>query len=138
MKPHWEHFEHDADIGVRGFGKTEAEAFEQVATALTAVVTAVENVKPHQKMKIVCEAQDHELLLMDWLNELIYHMATDKLLFSRFQVMIDANRLSASVEGEPVDRVRHQPVVEIKGATFTELKLARYQDGYLAQCIVDV
>ena len=35
----WEHFPHDADVGVRGFGATAAEAFEQAALALTAVVT---------------------------------------------------------------------------------------------------
>jgi SHS2 domain-containing protein len=35
----WEHYEHDADIGVRGYGATRAQAFEQAALALTAVVT---------------------------------------------------------------------------------------------------
>ena len=35
----WEHFPHDADIGVRGYGPTMAAAFEQAALALTGVVT---------------------------------------------------------------------------------------------------
>ena len=35
----WEHFPHDADIGVRGIGASKEEAFEQAALALTAVLT---------------------------------------------------------------------------------------------------
>jgi hypothetical protein len=38
-KTGWEHFPHDADVGVRGRGLTAAEAFEQAAQALTAVIT---------------------------------------------------------------------------------------------------
>lgn len=34
----WEHFPHQADIGVRGMGATLAQAFEQAALALTAVI----------------------------------------------------------------------------------------------------
>ena len=30
-KARWEHFPHDADVGVRGWGTTAAEAFEQAA-----------------------------------------------------------------------------------------------------------
>lgn len=138
MTPHWEHFEHDADIGVRGYGKTMAEAFEQIATALTAVVTTPDQVGNLTSATIVCEAPDPELLLMDWLNELIYRMATNKILFGQFRVCIDHNRLTAKVLGEPLDRERHQPAVEIKGATFTELKLQQLNDGFMAQCIVDV
>ena len=39
MSVHWELFPRQADVGVRGFGATEAEAFEQAALAMTAVVT---------------------------------------------------------------------------------------------------
>lgn len=44
MTKHWEHFPHDADIGVRGVGTSKEEAFEQAALALTAVITNPENV----------------------------------------------------------------------------------------------
>jgi SHS2 domain-containing protein len=53
----WEHFPHEADVGVRGFGSTPAEAFEQAALALTAVVTHAE-VKPVTSIKVSCEAPD--------------------------------------------------------------------------------
>jgi Archease protein family (MTH1598/TM1083)/tRNA-splicing ligase RtcB len=37
-KAGWEHFPHDADVGVRGWGTSAAQAFEQAAYALTAVI----------------------------------------------------------------------------------------------------
>ena len=135
----WRHFSHDADIGVRGTGATQAEAFEQAALALTAVVTQLESVEPRQRVEFSAENRDRELLFVDWLNLLIYEMATRKMLFSRFEIDIDGEKLTASAWGEPVDVDRHQPAVEIKGATLTELKVANTADsGWLAQCIVDV
>jgi SHS2 domain-containing protein len=73
---HWEHFPHDADIGVRGLGATRAQAFEQAALALTAVITDLAIVAPKEMIQLSCAAPDVELLLVDWLNALIYEMAT--------------------------------------------------------------
>ena len=66
-------------------------------------------------------------------------MATRRMLFSRFEVNLDGQRLRATAWGEPVDVARHQPAVEIKGATYTELKVGRTDNGqWFAQCVVDV
>ncbi len=73
-------------MGIRGFGATKAEAFEQAARALTAVVTDAAGVEPREAVSVACEAPNDELLLADWLNSLIYEMATRKMLFSRFDV----------------------------------------------------
>ena len=90
-------------------------------------------------MTIQCEAPDEELLLADWLNALVYEMATRKLLFSRFEVHIDGTRLKATAWGEAADRARHQPAVEVKGATYTALRVTRTETGeWVAQCVVDV
>ena len=135
---HWEHFHHQADIGVRGNGETLATAFEQAALGLTAVITDPAGVRPDTPVTLHCEAPDRELLFVDWLNALIYQMATHKRLFSRFQVRLEGNRLAATAWGEPIDRVRHQPVVEIKGATYTELFVDQLEGVWIAQCVVDV
>jgi len=135
----WEHFEHQADIGVRGVGDSLAEAFAQAATALCAIVTDPQRVQPQQAITIHCEEPDRELLLVDWLNALIFEMATRRMLFSRFHVGIDDGRLDATAWGEPVDVPRHRPAVEVKGATYTELKVYRDERGrWVAQCVVDV
>jgi SHS2 domain-containing protein len=136
---HWEHFHHEADIGVRGIGSTLAEAFEQTAVAMTAVVTDPLRVRPLEAATFDCEAPNTELLLVDWLNSVIYQMATRKLLFRYFRVTIDGHLLHATAKGEAVDPGRHQPAVEIKGATYTELAVNRDSDGtWRAQCVVDV
>ena len=135
----WEHFPHQADIGVRGLGATLAEAFEQAALALTAVIADPAEVAPGEMIELSCEAPDAELLLVDWLNRLIYEMATRNMLFSRFAVQLQGNRLTAQAWGEPIDVARHHPAVEVKGATYTALKVAQQSDGsWLAQCVVDV
>lgn len=135
----WEHFPHQADIGVRGIGSTKEAAFEGAAHALTAVITDLESVAPTQSVSIVCEAPDDELLLVDWLNALVYEMATRKMLFSRFNVRINDHLLHATAWGESIEVARHQPAVEVKGATYTELSVKRDEEGrWVAQCVVDV
>jgi tRNA nucleotidyltransferase (CCA-adding enzyme) len=135
----WEHFPHQADIGVRGIGATKEEAFANTAAALTAVVTDLASVGQTQAVSLVCEAPDDELLLVDWLNVLVYEMATRRMLFSRFAVQLDGHSLRATAWGEPVDVARHQPAVEVKGATYTELSVKQDREGrWIAQCVVDV
>ena len=139
----WQTFAHEADIGVRGTGATLAEAFAGAATALTAVICDPAAVAEHEAVAIECAAPDVELLLVDWLNALVFEMATRHMLFSRFDMNVDMAsdgcRLRATVWGEAVDAVRHQPAAEVKGASYCELKVDRQPDGqWLAQCVVDV
>ena len=135
----WEHFPHQADIGVRGIGASKAEAFEQAALALTAVITDPQALSPGEKVEITCEDADDELLLVDWLNALVYEMATRKLLFGRFEVLLTGHRLEGRAWGEKIDVARHQPAVEVKGATLTCLRVGQDPGGaWTAECVVDV
>jgi tRNA nucleotidyltransferase (CCA-adding enzyme) len=135
----WEHFAHGADIGIRGIGPTKAAAFQQIALALTSVVTDLDSVRPERAVSITCEAPSDDLLLVDWLNALVYEMATRRMLFSAFVVTIEDSRLAATAWGEAVDRIRHEPAVEVKGATYTALRVERLEDGqWIVQCVVDV
>ena len=136
---YWEHFSHEADVGVRGFGNSMEEAFEQAALALTAVVTSIDRVQQEKTVKITCAGPDREILFVDWLNAVIYAMVTRNMLFSRFQVAVRDGRLTGTLVGEAIDRVRHEPAVEPKGATYTELEVMQQEDGrWYAQCIIDV
>jgi len=135
----WEHFAHGADIGVRGRGATPDQAFEQAALALTAVVTDPALVRPIEVVRIHCSAPDLELLLYEWLNSVVFQMATRRLLLAEFRVRIAGCELEAEARGEPVDVARHEPAVEVKGATFTELAVRQDADSrWRAQCILDV
>lgn len=134
----WEHFAHEADMGVRGYAPTRQGAFEQAALALTAVVADPASVVAREPVTIECEGPDDELLFAEWLNRLVYEMATRRMLFSRFAVTLDGNRLAATAWGERVDVARHHPAVEVKGATYTALRVAHEADGWVAQTVVDV
>lgn len=135
----WEHFYHQADIGVRGIGPTESEAFVQAARALSAVVTDVARIRCQRRVEIHCEAPDHELLLADWLNALVYEMGVRQMLFAEFEVRLTDAELHGTACGETIDRERHAPAVEVKGATYTELRLHRLEDGaWVAQAVLDV
>lgn len=137
--PRWEHFAHQADIGIRGIGRSVDEAFEQAGLALTAVVVMPDAVQPMTSVTIEGAATDLEVLLVDWLNAIVFEMATRRMLFGAFDVSIHDAHLTATAIGESVDPVRHEPAVEIKGATYTALRVERQSDGaWLAQCVVDV
>lgn len=137
--PRWEHFDHQADIGVRGSGSTLAEAFEQGALALSAVVTPLDHIAARTSVPIACTNNDTELLFVDWLNAIVYEMATRKMLFGRYAVRIEDHELTARAWGERVDLKRHQPAVEIKGATYTALHVGRRNDdGWIAETVIDV
>src|SRR5690606_29149350 len=118
----WELFPHDADVGVRGFGATAAEAFEQAGLALTAVVTDAP-VAAATSVDVNCEAPDIEMLFVAWLNAIIFDIATRTMLFGRYEVKIDGLHLEGRLWGEPVDVARHAPACEPKGATFTALRV---------------
>ena len=137
--PFYEHFEHQADMGVRGFGRTCEEAFEQVALALTAVVVPLESVEAKQSLTVHCAAADVELLLLDWLNAVVYEMSAGKMIFCRFKVHLQGGRLEGELFGEGLEVERHQPGVEVKAATATALRVEKLPEGmWLAQLVVDV
>jgi len=135
----WEHFSHGADVGVRGVAPTLAGAFEQAALALTAIVVDPASLEAEERVEIACRAPDAELLLVDWLNAIVYEMATRRLVFGRFEVETDGRSLRAQAFGRPMDADEFDLAVEPKGATYTALSVARGEDGnWTAQCVVDV
>lgn len=137
--PHWEHFSHVADIGVRGIGRSKAEAFVQAAVALTAVVTDPARVRRETRVELSAEGGDDELLLLGWLDAIIYAMATRRMVFGAYDIALTDGGAVGHGWGETVDVPRHQPVVEVKAATFAELSVRQLPDGqWLAQCVVDV
>ena len=138
-KTYWEHYSHPADMGIRGFGPTKEEAFGQAGLAMTAVIADLQTIEPKEEIEISCQEQDNELLFVDWLNSLLYEMATRRMLFSKFEVSITDNQLCARAWGEKTDVDKHSPAVEVKAATYGDLKVEQDKNGnWVVQCIVDV
>jgi len=139
MNPGYETFEHGADIGIRGIGRTLEEAFVNAAKALfSLMVVNLEEVRPERKVSLQAEGESLEELFLDWLNRLLAEAGIENLVFSEFGCSIKDLRLSGWAAGEPIDPSRHELGEEVKGATYTMLKV--YQEGgfWIAQCVVDV
>ena len=136
---HWEHYSHDADIGIRGSGPTIESAFEMAALALTATVTDLEKVLALENCFITCRNEnDLDLLFFDFLNEVIFQMDVNQMLFSKSEIQFRHNILTATLSGEKINLEKHHPAVYIKGATFTDLKVGLQDGRWIAQCVIDV
>ncbi len=134
----WEHFHHQADIGIRGIGESLEEAFEEAAVSMVAVICDPETIEAKEQIQITCEGADKELLLADWLNAVIYEMATRNMLYSKFKVRLEAEKLTAQAWGERADPEKHDMAVEVKAATYSQLAVENQDGRWTAQCVVDV
>lgn len=107
--------------------------------SLMAVICSPEKVEPREAVQIRCQADENDLLFIDWINSLIYEIDIRKMLFSRFEVRLDGLHLSADAWGEPTDPDKHELAVEVKAATYMALKVfLNPQQQWVAQCVVDV
>jgi len=138
LTPGWEDFPHGADVGIRGWGPTLEQAFEQAALALTGVLTDAD-IENRTSVEVECDAPDVEVLFVEWLNAIIYEMAVRNMIFGAFKVTINGLHLRGTMWGEPVDQTKHAPACEPKGATYTALRVSQGADGtWSAECIIDV
>ncbi len=115
------------------------QAFAQAGLALMAVMCDLKLIRQKESRSINLEGRDPEILLFDFLNELIFLVSGEGFAFSSLQVSINNGRLHARIWGEPLDGPRHQPAVEVKGASFNGLQVRQDKNGqYIVSCIVDV
>ena len=138
MSIHYETFEHEADIGIRGFGGSVEEAFANAARAMYTVMVNINRVEPKEKRTVSVSAPDQELLLVEWLNALLALSDIERMVFSKFEVKLEGAALTGTAWGEPLDRDQHETHVEVKGATYHMLSVKNENGIYTAQCVVDV
>ncbi len=138
VAPAYETFDHEADIGIRGFGATLEEAFGNGALAMYSVMINVNTVRPLEKRKVTVSAPDIELLFVEWLNALLSLSDIERVVFAKFEVKINGTDLTGTAWGEALEQARHEPRVEVKGATYHMLAVRKDGNRYVAQCVVDV
>src|SRR2546430_1574171 len=110
----YELFEHTADLGLRVRAADLDTLFAEAAQALfSAVVEDLATVQPTQQVEVTLQGDDRELLLFDWLRELLFHFDADQLLFGKFEVHVRGDGLTATAWGEPMDRTRHNMEHEV-------------------------
>lgn len=135
----FEIFAHTADAGLHVESPDLNGVFVEAATALTSLIVAnSESVRCVTRREFRIAGSEHEFLLVDWLNELLYAFESEHLLFREFTAAVDEQGLTASASGEPWDGVRHQLAHEVKAITYHELLVARVGDHWEANVIVDI
>ena len=103
------------------------------------IVVDMSKVRPQTEVTFDLAGEPLEMLLFDWLNELLYTYETRHLLLSEFEVQVTGSRLRATARGEPIDEKRHELDHEVKAITYHELKLVQETNGqWLAEVIVDI
>ncbi len=135
----WCLYDHMADMGIQGQGANPETAFANAVLALNAIVTDLDVISPDMVLTVTCQEQDLELLFFDFINEVIFLISSRKMLFSRARVRINGPHLKAWLYGQRIDPDKHDPAVEIKGASFNGLMVQPNEQGvWVARCIVDV
>jgi SHS2 domain-containing protein len=135
----YETFEHGADYGVRGWGSTLEEAFENGARAMFSLaVESPESVRPVKRIPVRAEAADAETLFVEWLNALLAAASVEGIVLGDCRARVAGTAVDGEAMGERFDPSRHAAGVEVKGATYTSLRVGREGDRFLAECVVDV
>jgi len=139
MTGRFELVDHTGDLGVRVFGESLSQLFEQAAHALTFILTEPETLRLKETRKITLEAKTDEELLITWLNELVYLFETKGLLFKTYDVLaVHDHRLEALAQGESYVEGRHPIKTTVKAATYHQLKIEHHQGVWTAQVIFDL
>ncbi|MEM0492820.1 MAG: archease [Candidatus Thermoplasmatota archaeon] len=135
----YEFFEHTADIGVKAYGKTLAEAFENAAKAMMSIITDDSEVEFIGQYDIEIEADSIEQLLFNWLSELLFLHSANNLVFGFFKVELDdkGNRLKAHVCGESFNHSKHRMGTEIKAVTYHMLEV-KMKPPYEVKVLFDI
>jgi len=134
----YELIDHTADVGIRAWGESLADVFAQAALGMFSFISDLESVQERESREVVVEGADREVLLVAWLNELVYLFGVEGLLFRRFDVLeMEDTRIRARCHGERLDQARHSVTAEVKSATYHMLEVKR-NDLWHARVILDI
>jgi len=131
-----------SDLSFVARGATPEAVFAAAAEALlTATVEAPEAIAARERRSLALEEPDLELLLLRFLNELIYRRDAESLLLrpEQLEIMRDGSaRLTAELVGEAVDAKRHALSTDVKAATAYALRVRETSNGWEANVTLDV
>jgi len=130
--------EHTADVGIVAHGICLEEAFANAAYGMFTMLADLEGVAENVCREIKVKAEDQESLLVSWLNELLFLLDTDSIIFKRFKILeLSETSLHAEAYGELIDPAHHSLKAGVKAATYHMLRIAK-EDGYSIRVIFDI
>ena len=143
-KAGFEFKEHTADIQVRSWGKTLADAFSQTAYGLMKIISPnLEKISPKVEKRIEIKAEDKKALLFDFLSEFLFIFDVNELIFSQIEVSqirkTGSNyELIAIVHGEIFDRKKHELGTEVKAITYSFMKIEEKRNNVEIEIVFDI
>jgi SHS2 domain-containing protein len=134
----FEVIDHTADIGIIARGKDLPALFSNAAAGMLSLLTDVDTLRQDTTKEIRLEAGDMETLLVQWLNELLYIIYSEKLVLCKFDIVIEGNRLTAKCAGQELEPKDNSIKREIKAATYHDLQIVQRDGGYWVKIIFDI
>jgi len=135
----WEHFEVEADVGVRGWGDSRASAVAQATLGVFALLVDPAEVEPSEVREVRAQADSPETLLVSWIDECLYVHDIEGFVVSEVEMTVCTDTLAHGLlRGEPLDASRHRVGTVVKGATYHAVALSVVDGVHEARIIVDV
>jgi len=135
----YEHFDTEADVGVRAWGPTRAEAFAQAALGVLALVADPQTVRAHETREVRAQADTPETLLAAWIDECLYVHEIEAFVVNRAEVTACSDTVvHGRLHGEPLDAARHRLGTVVKAATLHRVSVQARDGRHEVEIIVDV
>lgn len=135
----FEILEHPADVGFRAWGNSLEELFGNCAQALLSIIVDPSDVEGIESWEIEAEAGDLDSLLVNWLNEVLYYIDTQRVVFKSFAARFHQPcKLSCEAIGEKRTPAKHPVRVSVKAVTYHQLRLFQTGEQWMAEVFVDV
>ncbi len=143
MKEKYRFLDHPADAYIEAYGSNLEELLENAAVAMFDVMVDVSKVEPKVERNVETRGFDLENLLYNWLEDWLYYYSTEFLVFSKFKVhkILKDNEeyvVKATGWGEKFDEKRHEPKVEVKAATYSQMIIGKVNDKWIARFVLDI
>ena len=138
-EPPYEEFEHPADIGLRVRGSSLRELFENAGRGMAELMLDTARVKPRATREIQVEGDDPEMMLVAWLDEILFAFDADRFAPATVEVeSVAEGKVKGRLRGEPFKEWRHDVRNAIKAVTYHNLKIEKSGDEYRVDIIFDV
>lgn len=132
-----------ADIAFNAWAETLEELFKEAARAtMQVMVEDLAAIRPDEKVELKLVQNDEEMLLFDFLNELIFYKDAKKLVLLPAQISINKSgegwTLQSTLQGEEINATRHRLNTDVKAVTMLRFSLSRFQNKWRATVVLDV
>ena len=135
----WEHFEVEADVGVRGWGPSRATAFSEAALGVLALTVDPQSVEERESREVRAQADAPETLLVAWVDECLYVHEIEGFVARAVEVTECSDTVvHGRLLGETLDPGRHRLGTVVKAATLHGVSVTADGGSHEVRIIVDV